>query len=221
MFPIRSPGILRYPPGTSPELLEKLTPPTGKTVGKEDIINVPKVGGFQSQPESLLPPGMDQGRQLLPPKLDVSISGIQIPKLDSRLKVGTIQKAQTGLILDPKVGTRVITPQIVKPVTVPKLSTSLKQDQPTVQKFVATFAPPPKLTRGTARTFGLPPAFLPPYFPPSLKKPPKKKKPKKSKKKKLAWAVPDVWYGYYDPREYKVIKGKGDKLPDWLSGGLD
>ena len=133
---------------------------------------------------------------------DVKLKQSLLPVQRQDLIFGAIQK--------PIVGTRAITSQKLDSALKPKLFT------PTILKPLL-FAPTETAKRPILRP-RVP--FIPPvpFWLSSTKKKQKPKKEKKGKKKTIVWAVPDVWFGRYDPEEYKVI-GKNAKTPKKFQTG--
>jgi hypothetical protein len=106
------------------------------------------------------------------------------------------QRLITPTKLDSAVKPRFVSPQILKPL----LFAPVKPvDRPILRPRVPLLAPVP-------------------FWLASAKKPQKKQKEKKGKKKTIVWAVPDVWFGKWDPEEYKVI-GKNAKTPKKFQTG--
>ena len=160
------------------------------------------------------------------------------PSLQIDYSIASGVGIKSGNLIDTKLNTNVRIKQSLIPALKPELIVGGKLTQLPRQRVIT----PTKLDIATKPKLIAPPLLKPllfapfpptekpllrprvPIIPPvpfwlsSAKKKRKKEKKKKGKKKTIVWAVPDVWFGKYDPEEYKVI-GKNAKTPKKFQTG--
>jgi hypothetical protein len=166
------------------------TPQIDFAKGIIDSISLPSLPGPRLQPESIKPIE-SVGIRSIP------LSGT---KLDTR--VIPITKPVT------KVVPRLIPRLEITPKVIPRIKADVISKPVTKSLYVTPFRVPQRPRHDTPLLRPrLPIIAPPPFWLGSAKKKRKQKKPKKKKKAKILWQAPDWWGGYYDPQEYKVVKG--------------
>lgn len=116
-------------------------------------------------------------------------------------KTGLVPRLTT--VQTPIVDTKLI----INTRQTPKLKTELLQQPKLISTQKQLFTRPQPVPEKTIPRFPVPLLPVVPFWLQAGKEKRKEPKPKKSKKAKIAWAVPDWWGGYYDPEEYRVVKG--------------
>lgn len=145
---------------------------------------------------------------------EASFTGIKLdPKVS--VKPTTVTDQASRLIAPPKLDLfpRLDARVAITPKQRPKVKTDVIARTKPITRSVFAFPPRQQPRQDPILRPRFPVLPPPPFWLGAAKKKAKKKKPKKKKKAKLAWAVPDVWFGHWDPREYTVVKGSKNPFP--------
>jgi hypothetical protein len=147
------------------------------------------------------------------PRFDFGSITNVIPKIDSRLDIRTKQGVIPKLTQGPSTIFDIVPRLDVVPRTVPKIKQeSIVKTKPIQDTILRPIYVPPPPKRDIVPKFPRPIIAPLPFWLASARKKRKPPKKKKGKKKTIVWQVPKVWFGRYDPEEYKVI-GKTAKTP--------